>query len=220
MPGFDHSLFYQLPKEPAVQVRLSEQPRRGVPFDPSAMLRRANSTEEQAYNQGLLTLFKLVPDTTDAEGFYRFEQHHAGAFTIPHGIYAFVIVETTEGFDLRVGSAGHYYVAGKAPYVIAAGDLYFTSGFLSKITDQSGSYNTKSLNPKEREHRHREALEAMKAMGLPMDKFCAFEETTITLLFSAGRGYQKHHGIPAASMAKSQDRPCTDAAPRVRQPVP
>ncbi|MBP6103907.1 MAG: hypothetical protein KBD23_03840 [Gammaproteobacteria bacterium] len=187
----------------------------GIALNPDAAL-RLNSTEEYFYQQGFLTLFKLALNP-EAKGCYRLDQHPcstpldplSATIPIPDGIYSFVIVKIAKGFDLRIGLGGHSYTASKAKEVVAAGDLHFIEGVLSKITNQSGSYHIKSEDPLDEQRRQYEhALDAMQKVGLPMEKFYPFQEPRAkTLFFTRG------------SQAELPSRPCTNAAPRARLPA-
>ena len=168
---------------------------RGIALNPDAVL-RLNSTEEYLYQQGFLTLFRLEPNP-EAKGSYRLEQHPdsrpldplSATIPIPNGIYSFVIVKTAKGFDLRIGLGGHSYTADKAAEVVAAGDLHFIEGVLSKMTNQSGTYHIKSEEPLEEQRRqYQNALDAMQQVGLAMEKFCPFQEPAAKTLFFSRPG--------------------------------
>ncbi len=90
------------------------------------------------------------------------------------GVYAFVVIE----HKLRIGLAPHAIVANKARAVQAAGDLHFQSGKISKVTDQSGTYHVQANDLLAR-HKQDAARIAMKAAGLPMDKFEPFSKPLI-----------------------------------------
>jgi len=215
---------------------------RGIALNPDAIL-RLNSTEEYFYQQGFLTLFKLAPNP-EAKGCYRLLQHplsrpldpSTANIQTPHTIYPFVILETKQGLDLRIGLGGHYHTADKAESVLAAGDLHFTpdglrGGFLSKVTDQSGTYHKRSSDTlKEQRHQYDCSINAMRAVGLPVDdenRFCPFQEPTATkpLLFSSRAAYgsscysAKPLHSPCGSQSELPSHPCTDAAPRGRLPA-
>lgn len=96
--------------------------------------------------------------------------------TLPHnGTYSFIIQKTNQGFELYLGQNSHYFIAQKALSVIAAGDIYFSQGFIRKITDQSGCYHLKAHDPAY-EQKRRQALAAMQDCGLPMTQFQSFQE--------------------------------------------
>ena len=229
MPEIVHSFFSFEAGAPQTQSLAPKT--RGIALNPDAIL-RLNSTEEYSYQQGFLTLFRLAPNP-EANG-YRLHQHPcskpldaaSATIPIPDGIYSFVILETPKGLDLRIGLGGHSYTANKAPEVVAAGDLHFIEGVLSKITNQSGSYHIKSEDPLEEQRRQYEnAIEAMQKVGLPIEKFRPFQEPAAKTLFFSSSGCRKTsypakppHG-PRDSQAELPSRPCTGVAPRVRLPA-
>ncbi len=94
-------------------------------------------------------------------------------------IYQFVITITN---DLLIGKANHNIISGNAPFVKAAGDIHVDpEGKIIKIDDRAGSYVISDSDPFVLEKRQT-ALNAMKAMGLPMDRFVPFKAAP--LLFS------------------------------------
>ncbi len=232
MPEIVHS-FFSFEAGPQQTPSLAPKTR-GIALNPDAVL-RLNSTEEYLYQQGFLTLFRLEPNQ-EAKGCYRLGQHPdsrpldpvSATIPIPNGIYSFVIVNTANGLDLRIGLGGHSYTAGKAEEVVAAGDLHFIEGVLSKITNQSGSYHIKSEEPLEEQRRqYQNALDAMQKVGLTMEKFRPFQEPAVKTLFFSRPGPVNKTGPalrPApttsyGSQAEFPSHPCTDATPRVRLPA-
>lgn len=100
--------------------------------------------------------------------------------------YIFVIVETpidpedTEkgNLQLRIGSGSHYFLANKSNQVLAAGEIEFKDGKITRINDQSGAYSLEKEKEREQlaatdESKYpygRSILKSMKKVGLPIDK--------------------------------------------------
>ena len=122
----------------------------GIPLDLSVPERLKDTVQAQAYDAGLLPLFKL------------------------DGIYAFVIQETNQ-LEMTLGLCSHFWLSGKATQVRAAGEIHYSKGIIIKITDQSGSYHLSLSDPAYAQKRQA-ALEAMQNCGLPMNKFQSFQE--------------------------------------------
>lgn len=91
------------------------------------------------------------------------------------GIYAFVILEEQGQLNLRLGKMSHWFVAKKTQFVKAAGDIYFSEGIITKVTDQSGGYCIDKQDP-DIEAKKASVRHHIEAVGLPMDKFKPFME--------------------------------------------
>lgn len=106
------------------------------------------------------------------------EQH----VVYPHGKYPYVVLSSSQGeYELRIGQMHHYYLAGKKPVVLAAGEILFAnvtegpSAILS-INDHSGGYH---INEEEdelvRSFKRLSISNVLESVGLPVDKFCSID---------------------------------------------
>lgn len=141
-----------------------------IELDHSVPKALANSAQEKAFNSGVLKTFHLHRNPQDQ--YYPLHTESLSKSPKPlDGVYAFVIVENENAqLELRAGRCSHYFAAHRARFVRAAGDLHFSEGKLKKFTDQSGTYHVQDTDPLAKQ-RKGSAQAAMRAVGLPMDKF-------------------------------------------------
>ncbi len=114
--------------------------------------------------------------------------------------FQFVVLkhQTEHGdyLELRISQGNHWYIAGGDALdennmaVMAAGDLHLSFGKIKKITDQSGGFYIPNTEP-DASQKKLSALHAMKAVGLPLDRFQPFVQDDKALMFSTALQFQK-----------------------------
>lgn len=104
-----------------------------------------------------------------------------------NGSYPYVVIQNEKNkFILKIANGGHYYIADKAQYVYAAGDIQFRDNKIISIDNRSGSYHlTKEdllrMNISADELKD-SLISVLKEVNLPTDKFVLFvkQENVIT----------------------------------------
>src|SRR5690349_12846857 len=118
-----------------------------IPLDPAMPKKLKGTFQETLYIQqlqtGKPTYHRLQKN--DATG--KYEIINPDNQVVPYHktahVYSFVILENEAGaLELRLGLGNHYFTAGRANTVKAAGDIHFWKGEIIKITNQSGGYHT------------------------------------------------------------------------------
>ncbi len=185
-----------------------------IPLDPDSLRRLPDCRQGPYSATGTpLTLFSLKPalskPPSSEQTAYLLQTKHANTQPplIPDGIYSFIITADPQGlFSLTLGKGPHVLVSERAAGVIAAGDIYFVQGYITKITDQSGSYHLSAADPQRFEKQQR-AQKAMQQLGLPMQYFTTFQTIAKQpLLF----------GFPAAQ--PTAQKKIQEAAPEILIP--
>jgi hypothetical protein len=126
--------------------------------------------------------YELVPNHKPLSGC---QDHALPAAKKPgNGKFTYVIIPDKNGKPvLRIGSGGHYFLANKAPFVFAAGDITFKDNQISEINNQSGAYHLKDFDQLSihKQQCYYQSLEnVMNEVKLPFVHFKKFEMQSIT----------------------------------------
>lgn len=149
------------------------------------------TSQEEAFQTGKLDIFHIHKDASER---YFALSHDPKKNAQPlDGLYSFVVLGNDEDLELKLGKCSHFYTAGKAQWVCAAGDVYFSKGTLLYFNDQSGTYHIQPNDPKAEQKRHA-ARRAVELVGFPPDKFFAYQPKP--LLFSRSTLPQSTRSTP------------------------